>query len=227
MQISSFTSQAAQVSAVVERIIELVDRNEKDLFTLVVTGGGLGIKTLEELGLRIEDPSKLRIIFCDERFVGLDSSERNEAQAIAVWPDIVTSQLIRYPQPNQGIAAAARSLSSSLEVMFGDVSEAKIVFDLVLLGVGEDGHIASLFPGAKHPAEWVVAETNSPKAPKERLSLSYEALNKSERVWFVVGGKSKADALRGLRDGLDLPAAKVHGRTETIWWLDSELSDEL
>lgn len=227
MQISSFPSQSEQVSAVAEGIVELVEESTKDLFTLVVTGGGLGIKTLEELGKRIKNPSKLRIIFCDERFVELNSSERNEAQAIAVWPGIVTSQLIRYPQIDQNIMTAAHSLSSSLDEIFGEVSDAKVVFDLVLLGVGEDGHIASLFPGAKHPANWVVAESNSPKAPSERLSLSYEALNKSERVWFVVGGKSKAAALRNIREGSDLPAAKVRGRTETIWWLDSELSDEL
>lgn len=227
MQINSYASQTEQVSAVVARLVQLVDASDKGLFNLVVTGGGLGIKTLEELGRKIKDPSKLRIIFCDERFVDRSSSERNEAQALAVWPDIVSSQLIRYPHSNQTISAAADLFSLHLKETFGDVSDPKIVFDLVLLGVGEDGHVASLFPGAKHPANWVVAETNSPKAPKERLSLSYEALNKSERIWFVVGGRSKADALKRIREGSDLPAAKVHGRTETIWWLDSELSDAL
>lgn len=227
MQINSYASQTEQVSAVVARLVQLVDASDKSLFNLVVTGGGLGIKTLEELGRKIKDPSKLRIIFCDERFVDRSSSERNEAQALAVWPDIVSSQLIRYPHSNQTISAAADLFSLHLKETFGDVSDPKIVFDLVLLGVGEDGHVASLFPGAKHPANWVVAETNSPKAPKERLSLSYEALNKSERIWFVVGGRSKADALKRIREGSGLPAAKVHGRTETIWWLDSELSDAL
>ena len=227
MQINSYASQTEQVSAVVARLVQLVDASDKGLFNLVVTGGGLGIKTLEELGRKIKDPSKLRIIFCDERFVDRSSSERNEAQALAVWPGIESSHLIRYPHSNQTISAAADLFSLHLKETFGDVSDPKIVFDLVLLGVGEDGHVASLFPGAKHPANWVVAETNSPKAPKERLSLSYEALNKSERIWFVVGGKSKADALKRIREGSDLPAAKVHGRTETIWWLDSELSDAL
>lgn len=227
MQISTFVSQTELVSAVVEEIIDLLESNEKDLFTLVVSGGGLGIKTLEQLGRKIKYPRKLRIIFCDERFVDLNSSERNEAQALAVWPELLSSQLIRYPQIGHDINASADSLSLNLIEIFGDVSDPKIVFDLVLLGVGEDGHIASLFPGAKHPADWVVTETNSPKAPRERLSLSYEALNKSDRVWFVVGGKSKAAALRKIQQGSDLPAAKVHGRTETIWWLDQELSDEL
>lgn len=227
MQISTFVSQTELVSAVVEEIIDLLESNEKDPFTLVVSGGGLGIKTLEQLGRKIKYPRKLRIIFCDERFVDLNSSERNEAQALAVWPELLSSQLIRYPQIGHDINAAADSLSLNLIEIFGDVSDPKIVFDLVLLGVGEDGHIASLFPGAKHPADWVVTEMNSPKAPRERLSLSYEALNKSDRVWFVVGGKSKAAALRKIQQGSDLPAAKVHGRTETIWWLDQELSDEL
>ncbi len=227
MQISTFVSQTELVSAVVEEIIDLLESNEKDLFTLVVSGGGLGIKTLEQLGRKIKHPRKLRIIFCDERFVDLNSSERNEAQALAVWPELLSSQLIRYPQIGHDINAAADSISLNLIEIFGDVSDPKIVFDLVLLGVGEDGHIASLFPGAKHPADWVVTEMNSPKAPRERLSLSYEALNKSDRVWFVVGGKSKAAALREIQQGSDFPAAKVHGRTETIWWLDQELSDEL
>ena len=73
----------------------------------------------------------------------------------------------------------------------------------------------------------MVAETNSPKPPRERLSLSYEALNRSERVWFVVGGASKTDAIKMIRAGEDLPASKVYGSKETIWWLDQELSDAL
>lgn len=227
MQINTFPNQAEQVSAVVQRISALIEESTKEFFTLVVTGGGLGIRTLQELGRKIKDPSKLRIIFCDERYVDANSNERNEAQAIAVWPAIVSSHLIRYPEPEQSITAAARSFSASVAAIFGDVSDAKVVFDLVLLGVGEDGHIASLFPGVKHSSDWVVAESNSPKPPKERLSLSYEALNKTERVWFVVGGKSKASAVRSIREGSDLPAQKVRGKIETIWWLDAELSDEL
>jgi len=92
--------------------------------------------------------------------------------------------------------------------------------------MGPDGHIASLFPGVKHEDAWVVSEDNSPKPPSERLSFSYQALNNSERVWFLVAGAGKADALRSVYAG-QLPASKVQGLSETRWYLDKEISDAL
>lgn len=223
----SFRTQDDQVQAVALAVADLIEKSNKQTFNLVVTGGGLGIKTLEALGKAIKQPKKLRIIFCDERFVDYHSPDRNESQAISAWPTIEATDFIRYPQPNGSIESAASEFSNYLDQLYGDPLRNEAIFDLILLGIGEDGHVASLFPGKSHSPAWVVAELNSPKSPKERLSLSYEALNRSEQVWFVVGGASKVDAMKRIRNGEQLPATKVVGIKETIWWLDDELNDAL
>jgi 6-phosphogluconolactonase len=95
-------------------------------------------------------------------------------------------------------------------------------FDIVLLGMGPDGHVASLFPGSKaiEFGKWVVAEPDSPKPPQQRISLSYEALSSAKQVWFLVSGEDKAEAVSRVFDGEDLPATKVSGKEQTRWYLD-------
>ena len=97
-------------------------------------------------------------------------------------------------------------------------------FDLTILGMGPDGHVASLFPGHEDLAygEIVLAEAHSPKPPAERLSFGYEVLNASEKIIFVVSGLDKSDALTQVHTNEDcqLPAAKVQAKGETIWFVD-------
>jgi 6-phosphogluconolactonase len=94
--------------------------------------------------------------------------------------------------------------------------------------MGPDGHLASLFPGRVHPEAWIVSETDSPKPPSQRLSFSYQALNRSKRVWFLVSGAEKAEPVRcALLGDCDLPVAQVLGIEETVWFMDSELSRAL
>ncbi len=93
-----------------------------------------------------------------------------------------------------------------------------------MLGVGPDGHVASLFPG--HPAverrhRIAVAVHDSPKPPPERVSLTFEALERARSVWFLVSGEAKADAVASaMSAGSDLPAARVRGQEDTVWFLD-------
>ena len=96
-----------------------------------------------------------------------------------------------------------------------------------MLGVGPDGHVASLFPGFPQldvDDRIAVAVTGSPKPPPERISLTFAALNRAKSVWFLVSGDEKAAAVaRALAEGTDLhdiPAAGVTGSEETIWFLD-------
>ncbi len=227
MEIRTFENQDSVASAVAGNVASLLRETDKSPFNLVLTGGGLGIKTVKAIGELGVDPERLRIIFCDERFVDSNSDDRNEAQAIRAWPDIEQAQFIRYPYPDGSTQQAAVDLSAKLSGVYGEISDKGAAFDLVLLGVGEDGHVASLFPGATHANSWVVAESNSPKPPSQRLSLSYAALNRSARIWFVVGGASKADAIAKIQQGEDLPAARVKGLQETVWWIDKALSDAL
>ena len=107
-------------------------------------------------------------------------------------------------------------------------------FDVVMLGIGPDGHIASLFPGFPQldvDDQIAVAVTGSPKPPPERISLTFAALNRAKAVWFLVSGDEKAPAVaRALADGTDLhdsPAAGVTGSEETIWFLDRDAASSL
>ena len=99
-------------------------------------------------------------------------------------------------------------------------------FDVLMLGVGPDGHVASLFPGFPQldvDDRIAVAVTGSPKPPPERISLTLSALNRAKAVWFLVSAEAKAPAVaRALAAGTDLhdcPAVGVTGTDETIWFL--------
>jgi 6-phosphogluconolactonase len=108
-------------------------------------------------------------------------------------------------------------------------------FDLLMLGVGPDGHIASLFPGFPQLdiGDAITAGvTGSPKPPPERVTLTYPALARSEAVWFVVSGADKAEAVgRALATrppGVhEIPAVGVRGEVETIWFLDRDAASQV
>ena len=107
-------------------------------------------------------------------------------------------------------------------------------FDVLMLGIGPDGHVASLFPG--HDALAVddrvaVGVLDSPKPPPERISLTFAALNRAESVWFLASGDGKSEAVAAAlaTDGTvqATPARGVTGRDETIWFLDHEAAARL
>jgi 6-phosphogluconolactonase len=105
---------------------------------------------------------------------------------------------------------------------------------VLMLGIGPDGHIASLFPGFPQldvDDRIAVPVADSPKPPPERISLTFEALNHARSVWFLVSGGEKAEAVaRALAEGTDrhdCPAAGVVGSEETIWFLDRAAASRL
>ena len=225
-QVFETNHQALEIAVKISTLIDDALKRQPQ-FNLVLTGGTLGIAIAAELAKQEIDWNRVRIWFGDERFVSLDDVDRNEAQAIAAWPQLAQLQLVRFPAPPMKLTEAAERFSADFSAEFGDLAAADSVFDLVLLGMGPDGHVASLFPGHEHPMQWIVAEADSPKPPAERLSMSYEALNRSRRVWFVVSGAAKASALRSAMNGTELPAGRVRGMDETLWLLDREISDAL
>ena len=100
--------------------------------------------------------------------------------------------------------------------------------DLVMLGIGPDGHVASLFPGHDHVDALVVAEADSPKPPPQRLSLSMGLIRRASRVWFVAAGEEKAEAVRGsVGADASLPAGVARGVDETRWYLDEAAASRL
>jgi 6-phosphogluconolactonase len=168
------------------------------------------------------DWTRVVVWWGDERFVGPASPDRNAGQARAAFLDAVgATQVHEMPSsesatsPDEGAAAYAAELR---EHGAGE-------FEVVMLGVGPDGHVASLFPG------WptldvdgiAVGVTGSPKPPPERISLTFPALRRSRAVWFLASGEEKAGAVAQALGGADLhdiPAAGVEGQDETIWFLD-------
>ena len=188
---------------------------------LVLTGGTVGIKTLSKLAPLVKDLdfSRLSIWWGDERFVVPDSPERNFLQAkdaLLSRVQIPTGNIHPMPSTEDGdLAEAAEAFAKTLE------SEAPN-FDLVLLGMGGDGHVASLFPSSS-PIEfgrWIIAESYSPKAPAQRISLSYEALSSAKEVWFLVSGEDKSNAVSRVFAGELLPAGRVTARNLTKWYMD-------
>ena len=222
---SSLTAQAASdIAALLNQAIAKRGRAR-----LVLTGGTLGIKILGDLRALGLDFSKIEFFFGDERFVELDHPDRNEHQGLTAWPELSTANLHRFPAAHLSVEDAAVEFTAQLEGLFGPLGDSSPVFDVVILGMGPDGHVASLFPGHKQAESWIVAEKASPKPPAERLSFSYQALNRSRAVIFLASGSAKAEVAKcAIQDqACDLPAAKVKGLELTRWYLDEEISREL
>jgi 6-phosphogluconolactonase len=203
--------------AIVARITELLA--SQDAVNLVVTGGTVGILTLAKLREISFDWSRVHVWWGDERFVEKASGDRNELQARNAWLDhieIPAENLHPFPASDEGL-----SLDDAAAAFRGAVTEVR--FDILLLGIGPDGHVASLFPGHSAEGELVVAEHNSPKPPPQRLSLSYDAINSAREVWFTVAGADKADAVSVAfgDDPASLPVGRVRGVERTVWFVDA------
>ena len=203
--------------AIVARITELL--TEQDTVNLVVTGGTVGILTLAKLRDIAFDLSRVHIWWGDERFVEKNSSDRNELQARKAWLDHVqvpAENIHPFPASDEGL-----SLDEAADAFRSAV--AGVRFDILLLGIGPDGHVASLFPGHDAQGEFVVAEHNSPKPPPQRLSLSYAAINSAREVWFTVAGADKQNAVSVAfgDDPESLPVGRVRGTDRTVWFVDA------
>jgi 6-phosphogluconolactonase len=203
--------------------------------SVVLTGGGIGTKVLEEL---VAAPARdaidwrhLDIWWGDERFVPAGDPDRNETGARAALIDHVDADPARvHPMPgpdgpdgDDPDAAAAR-YASWLADAAGPGGPVP-AFDVLMLGIGPEGHVASLFPGLpalgdKRP---VVAVRNSPKPPPTRLSLTFPSIQVAREVWILASGEEKADAVARALSGADpaqVPAAGARGRQRTLFLLD-------
>jgi 6-phosphogluconolactonase len=202
---------------------------------IALTGGTIADslhREIARLTARSEvDWSRVEIWWGDERYAEATSAERNAAKARADLLDQVPVDAARVhemPDISFGeIEAAAAAYSDEMH------SHGTGEFDIVMLGVGPDGHIASLFPGFPQldvDDRIAVAVTGSPKPPPERISLTLGALNRARSVWFLVSGQAKADAVASALGGADVhqtPAAGVIGNEETIWFVDHEAASKL
>lgn len=192
---------------------------------IALTGGTVGIASLaasKDFPYDRLPLERLHIWWGDERFVASTSEDRNALQARKAWLGtlpIPEQNIHEFPSIDSGLTA-----NEAAEVFSQEFLGVGIAFDLMLMGMGPDGHIASIFPGLSSCSvdQAVFAENNSPKPPKERLSFNYDVINSSKQIWFTVAGSDKSDAVSSVfGDDLNpLPAGRVHGKEKTVWYVD-------
>jgi 6-phosphogluconolactonase len=218
---------AQQTSSEIIETIKVV-LSKKNSAHIALTGGTVGILTLEVLGKAISeeklDISKVHFWWGDERFVESNSTDRNFIQAKNAMPNVLeakSEKIHPFPSSDDGLEleTAQREFAAHMKKVFGEIQPA---MDLIILGMGPDGHVASLFPGMNHNGDLVVAVDNSPKPPPKRLSFSLDLINRSEKIIFVIAGIDKAEAVESVHSNpdCDLPAAKVEAKGQTLWIID-------
>ena len=218
----------------VERLVEV--QREGRVPSLVLTGGTIAdaiyqqVAELPDAGL---DWGVVDFFWGDERYVPADSEDRNDRSVgldlldkVGVDPSRVHA-MPASDEAHPDLDAAAAAYGEEVRA-HGTGS-----FDLVLLGLGPDGHVASLFPGfdqlERHDAI-AMGVTDSPKPPPERITLSFDALNRTREVWFLVSGEGKADAVaRALADEGSVTETPARGITvqNATWFLDEDAASRL
>jgi 6-phosphogluconolactonase len=206
--------------------------------SVVLTGGGVGTAVLEHVAaLAGVDWSAVDVWWGDERFVPADDDDRNEKAARRALLDPLGVPAARvhampasdgpFAEPEDAAAWYAGELAAAA-APGSDLPR----FDVLLLGMGAEGHTASIFPGspAVDDERLVLAVRDCPKPPPTRVSLGFPSINAADEVWLVVAGAEKAPAVARALAGAgpeDLPAAGVHGRRATRWLLDAAAAREL
>jgi 6-phosphogluconolactonase len=227
-------------------VTKLVDAQAaKGYASVVLTGGRTGTAVLAQLreapARAAVDWSRIDFYWGDERFLPAGHPDRNETQArealldhVPVSPDRV------YPmEPSDGRFgddpdAAAEAYAQLLASKARPEDHGAVPsFDVCLLGVGEEGHTASIFPGSPAVYETertVVAVRNCPKPPPTRITLTLPAIRRSLEVWLLTTGESKAAAVAMALGGageVQIPAAGARGQRRTLWLLDRAAASKL
>jgi 6-phosphogluconolactonase len=211
---------------------------------LVLTGGGIGTAVLSELAAApardAVDWSSVDFWWGDERFVPAGHPDRNETGARAALLDKIGADPARiHPMPGpdgpdgDDPEAAAARYAAELKAAtrpedHGDVP----AFDILMLGIGPEGHVASLFPGmpAVYDNRPVVAVRDSPKPPPVRISLTFGSIQAAREVWILASGGEKAGAVALALSGpgpVELPAAGARGRQRTLFLVDEAAAVKL
>jgi len=205
-----------QILAAIEKGLKL-----KSQFHLVLTGGTLGVQIAEalvnEFNADLDAFKGLHIWWSDERFVESSSVERN---AFPFHTTVTNKNILVHEGLASDVAANIDEAVSDYALALENVD-----IDLNILGLGPDGHVASLFPGIADidDIRAVFAITDSPKPPAARISFTMKTINSAAEVWIVAAGESKADAVTKVIEGdLSIPASYVRGNSHTRLIVDTE-----
>ena len=211
---------------------------------LVLTGGGIGTAVLAELAAApardAVEWARLDVWWGDERFLPAGDPERNETGAreallrhVAVDPARVYAMPGPAGPDGDAPAAAAARYAGWLAAATRPEDHGPVPsFDVLLLGIGPEGHVASLFPflPALYDDRPVVAVRGAPKPPPTRLTLTLPSIQQAREVWVLAAGKEKAGAVRLALSGVgpvQVPAAGARGRQRTLFLLDRAAAGRL
>jgi 6-phosphogluconolactonase len=242
LELKVLPDPAAVAAAVADRFLQRVAaaQGRGEVPHVALTGGSIAEAVHRQIAQRagtVEvDWAQVVFWWGDERYVAPDSTDRNALDARAAFLDVVgATEVHEIPSTAEAPDVTASAAAYSDLVRSVGVGE----FDLVMLGMGPDGHVASLFPGFPQldvTDRIAVPVTGSPKPPPERVSLTYPALNRTRATWLMVTGEQKAEAVhRALAktgDRHETPArgitpAPLAGAGETVWFLDLAAASKL
>ena len=212
--------------------------------SVVLTGGGVGTATLKALaegpGRTAIDWSSIDLWWGDERFLPTGDLDRNDTAARTALLDHVGVDWSRVhpmagpdgPDGDDPDAAAQRYAAQLQAAAQPGDPRGVPAFDVLLLGMGPEGHVASIFPSspASRDERVVVAVRNCPKPPPTRISMTFPTLSCAREVWFLVAGQDKAEAVNLALSGTSperLPAAGPQGTAATVWMLDAAAAADL
>jgi len=230
--------QALADGAAARLVTALVDAQTRNPEAQVaLTGGSMGSAIIASVlatpGRSAVDWSRVRVWWGDERYLPAGDPDRNDTQndeagLSALGLDPAKVHRVAGPDTSESAEASAEAYARTIR------EHGQKAWDVVLFGVGPDGHVASLFP--HHPAQRVtdaiaVAVHDSPKPPPDRVSLTFECFERSHEVWFLVAGDDKADAVKAAlapdADRWDVPAAGPRGSDATLWLVDAPAASGL
>ena len=226
----------AVVGRLVAAIVEA--QQQRGVAHVVLTGGGIGTAVLATLAaspsVEAIDWHNIHLWWGDERWENTGSDLRNDTAAHALLIDRVAiprSNVHSIHGPDRS-PTPERSAQAYSDELMEHGKDGAIEFDVVLLGIGPDAHVASLFPEhpATHSEQVVVAVHNSPKPPATRVSLTFPTLNHARQAWILASGISKAQALRLALDPsagpLQVPASGIQA-LHTLFLVDEDATKEL
>jgi 6-phosphogluconolactonase len=223
LDLTLYADQPELLREITSQLLEVIETGLRinGIFHLALTGGTLGTELTRELvahwNAHPEMFQGLHVWWSDERFVERSSSEQNSAPVHnSVANENVVIHNLRASDEVENIEIAVDEYLAQLGENF---------MDLTILGLGPDGHVASLFPGAAHidRLEKVIAITDSPKPPSIRATFTLSMINTSTLVWIIASGESKAEAVTKIIEGdLSIPASYVRAADHTRLIVDTD-----
>lgn len=230
------TLAAAAAARLITRIVDL--QADGGVPRIVLAGGGVAITMLAQVrsapARAAIDWSRVELYWGDERFVAPDDAERNELQAReALLNHVPVDPAKVFPMGADDGSRSAEEAAAAYAELLPRADDSVAMFDVLLLGMGGEGHTLSVFPDSPAVHEitaGVVAVHDCPKPPPTRITLTLPAARAAAEVWIMSAGAAKADAVAAAVGGapeVEIPVAGATGRDRTLWLLDEAAAAKL